>query len=169
MYTATIPFKDFNGKPRGTASIQFNLTEREVFKLLLQFQAIFKWQDKIKDSPDAETPTEEVIAFYNNFEEIILAAYGKLSDDGLYFRKDDRFNFEESAMFAACMAYYVSDVRETTKLIDGLMPEGLGEIVKKADESMAALAADPSTEAELRAEIARLRAQQSQDPAPAGA
>lgn len=165
MYTAKIPFKDFNGKPRGAASIQFNLTEREVFKLLLQFQAIFKWQDKLKENPDAETPTEEVITFYTNFEEIILASYGKLSDDGLYFRKDDRFNFEESAMFAAAMAYYVSDVRETTKLIDGLMPEGLADIVKKADESLAEMAKDPNTEAELRKEIERLRAAQS-EPAP---
>lgn len=167
MYTAKIPFKDFNGKPRGTASIQFNLTEREVFKLLLQFQSIFRWQDKLKENPDAETPTEEVITFYNNFEDIILAAYGQLSDDGLYFRKDDRFNFEDSAMFAACMAYYVSDVRETSKLIDGIMPTGLADIVKKADDSLAELAKDPNTEAELRAEIARLRASQTPEPATA--
>jgi hypothetical protein len=167
LYTAKIPFKDFTGKARGTATIQFNLTEREIFKLLLQFQSIFKWQDKLKQNPDAETPTEEVIAFYTNFEDIILAAYGQLSDDGLYFRKDDRFNFEDSAMFAAAMAYYVSDVRETSKLIEGLMPKGLEDIVKKADESLAELAADPSTEAELRAELARLRAAQApaEDPA----
>ena len=167
MYTAKIPFKDFHGKPRGQATIQFNLTEREVFKLLLQFQSIFRWQDKLKENPDAETPTEEVILFYNNFEEIILAAYGQLSDDGLYFRKDDRFNFEDSAMFAACMAYYVSDVRETSKLIDGIMPTGLADIVKKADDSLAELAKDPGTEAELRAEIARLRAQSAPEPATA--
>ena len=156
MYTKQIPFKDFNGKPRNMV-VHFNLTEREVFKLLAELQQVMSWRDSLA-GPPRDLETEEVVNFYNSFEEILLSAYGKPSEDGLYFRKGDRYDFEESALFNACMILFVTDPAETTKLIDGIMPKGMEEIVKKADASLA-LAASNSSDEELKAEIARLRAQ----------
>ncbi len=161
MYTKSIPFKDFNDKPRNQ-TVHFNLTSREVFKLLVEFKAIFEWQESIKgELRDVSTP--EVLAFYNNFEEILLTAWGVPSEDGLHFRKAGRYEFEESALFNACMLIYVSDPRETSALLDGLMPKDMQEIVKKADSNMAELANDPSTDDALRKEIERLRAQVAGD------
>lgn len=152
MYTKQVPFKDFNGKPRNE-TVHFNLTEREVFKLLGEFKAVFDWHDSLK-GPQRELHTDEVVAFYNAFEEILLSAYGVPSEDGLHFRKGGRYDFEESAVFNACMVEFVSNPIETGKLLEQIMPKGMEEMVRKADASIAG-----SSDEELKAEVARLRAQ----------
>lgn len=167
MYTKIIPHKDFNDKPRNT-KVQFNLTEHEVFKLMVEFQVLLGWRDKLANrDPDETTPTEEVIEYYNNLETILLSAWGELSEDGQYFRKSGRYDFEESAAFAACMRMFVEDPSEANKLIDGLMPKGLQEMVEKADSNLALMAKDPNGDKDLQAEIAKLRAQVAAQNAPA--
>jgi hypothetical protein len=144
--------------------VHFNLEEREVFKLLVEFQAIFKWQESIKSEEVRELDTVEVIAFYNNLEEILLNAWGVPSEDGLYFRKGGRYDFEESKLFAAVMKMFVEDPKEANALLDGLMPKGLQDMVKKADANMADLAKNPDTDAELRRQIDELRSQLASKP-----
>ena len=159
MYTQNVEFDDFFGKKR-KQEVHFNLTEHEVFKLLVEFQAIFEWTDKMqKQDPDAETDTREVIEFYNNLEEIILASWGVPDPDGLHFRKGGVYDFRESALFHSCMKMFVEDPAMANKLVDGLMPKGLQEMVKKADANLAALAKDPNTTEDMAAELERLRAQ----------
>lgn len=157
MYKKAIPFHGFDGAPH-TETVQFNLTSREVFKLLDKFQAIFSWQDSM-EGPNRKLETAEVIEFYNNFEDILLSAYGIMSDDGLYFDKSGRFQFEDSALFAACMSYFVSDPQETSKLIDELMPKDLQDVVRKSEENLKALKNDPQTSEGLQAQIDRLMAE----------
>lgn len=165
MYTKSVPFTDFHGKPRNQ-KVNFNLEEREVFKLIVEFQAIFDWQESIKDEDERILDIVEVRAFYNNFEEILLSAWGEPSEDGLHFRKAGRYDFEESKLFAAYMKMCVEDQREANALLDGLMPKGLQDMVKKADANLAALANDPNASESLQAEVARLRAQvEAQTPA----
>lgn len=158
MYTKTIPFKDLNGKPRNQ-TVHFNLFEREVFKLMGELQTVLgyidRWQ-KEKESRTIDTP--EVLDFYNNFEEILLTAYGTPSDDGLRFDHSGRYEFEDSSCFNAFMMMCVTDPTETSKVINGIMPEGLEDIVRKADENLIQAAKDASTEDQAD-EIARLRAQ----------
>lgn len=163
MYTKNVPFKDFNGKARNQ-QVQFNLTVREIPKLLNEFNLIFKWQDSLKGEV-RELDTDEVIAFYTAFEQVLLAAWGEMSDDGLYFRKSGRYDFEESAVFAACMVEFLSDPAATGKLIEQIMPEGMEELVRKAEGNLDKIANDPGSTDELRAEVARLQAQlQEQQP-----
>lgn len=161
MYTKSIPHTNFRGKPR-TQDVSFNLTEHEVFKLLVEFQAIFEWQKTIDTAEERELDTLEVIRFYNNLEEILLSAYGELDESGDHFHKSGRYEFAESSKFHACMKMFVEDPSEANKLIDGLMPKGLQEMVKKADQNLAALAKNPDTNEDLRAELERLRSQVSQ-------
>lgn len=159
MYELKLPFKDLKGNPRNTV-VYFNLFEREVFKLLVEFQAVFTWREQLaKRDPDAETPTAEVIEFYNNLEEILLSAYGEPDDDDLHFYKAGRYKFEESAMFNACMKLFVSDQRAANELVDGLMPKDLQELIQQADASLAEIAKSDATDSELRAEVEKLRAQ----------
>jgi hypothetical protein len=164
VYSKTVPFKDLNGKPRNEV-VHFNLFEREVFKLLVEFQNIFKWQESIKGET-REVETREVVEFYDNFERILLEAWGEPSSDGLHFRKGGRYDFEESALFNACMVLFVSDPGETSKLIDELMPKDMQELVKTAEVNLAALENAPETTEELKAELARLRAKTSLPQAP---
>lgn len=157
MYTKMVPHKNFAGKPRNQ-EVQFNLTEHEVLKLLVEFKAIFEWQEKVsKADPEAETPTEEVMEFYTNFETILLAAWGELSEDGDHFRKGGVYEFRESSLFHAAMKMFLEDVSEVNKLIDGLMPKGLQDLVKSVDKNVAELAKneDPASQAEVE----RLRRQ----------
>ena len=158
MYTKKVPYTNFKGEP-GNKEVQFNLEPREVFKLLKEFQSIFSWQESIKGRTVRELDTEEVVEFYNNFEAVLLAAYGVMSEDGEQFSKAGRYDFEESAVFSACMTEFVSDPPETVKLVDGLMPKNLQELVKKADANAAALQNDPATSEDAQAELVRLRAQ----------
>lgn len=158
MYTKLIPFKDFNNKPRNQ-QISLNLTEREVFKLLAEFQSVFKWRDSLQNEGDRELTTEEVVEFYNNLERILLNSWGELSDDGLHFRKGSRYDFEESALFNATMVLFVSDPSEANKMLDGLMPKGMEDIVKNMDANLEKIESENQSDAALQAEIVQLRAQ----------
>jgi hypothetical protein len=157
LYTKKLAFKDFKDRPQNMV-LHFNLTERQVFTLLVEFQAIMRWRDEIMADPEGQTPTEEVVEFYNNLETILLESYGKPSDDGLYFDHPDQFRFKDSAMFNEIMVQFVSDPTQATELLDGLLPKGLQDMVKKADANIAELAKNPNTDSELRAELERLRA-----------
>lgn len=159
-----IPFKGFDGKPHNQ-KLELNLEVREVVKLLVEFNTVFKWLD-VNTGPDKEErelTTEEVVDFYNNLETILLAAWGKMSDDGLYFHKAERYLFEESKLFAATMEMFVSEPSEATKMVDGLMPKGMEELVRKSEGNLENLKNDPGTSEQLRAEIIRLQAQLDQD------
>lgn len=158
MYTKTVPCKKLDGTP-ANITVHFNLFEREVFKLLVEFKAIFEWQDRIESADIRELPTEDVVEFYNNLEEILLAAYGKPSADGLRFEKGERYEFEDSVAFNAIMTMFVNDPAEANKLIDGLMPKGLQKMIQNTDANIAALISSEDTPDEIRKKIEALQAQ----------
>lgn len=140
MYIKNIPHKNFKDQVRNQ-EVQFNLTEHEVLKLLVEFKEIFDWQERLKGrDPDAETDTAEVIEFYNNFETILLAAWGELDESGDHFKKGGVYEFRESSVFHAAMKLFLEDQAEANRLIDGLMPKGLKDLVQKADGNLAELA-----------------------------
>lgn len=159
MYTKKIKFKDFFGKDREVET-HFNLTTHEVFKKLVEFQAIFEWTEKMKDrDPDGVTDTQEVLDFYDNIEEILLSSYGVPDADGLHFRKGGRYDFQESALFHHCMQMFVTDPSEANELLDGLMPKDLQDLVKRADANIAKIVEAPETDEDVREQLRRLQAQ----------
>lgn len=169
MYTKTIPFKDFHGKPRNQI-IHLNLSEREVMGLLYEFQSIFSWQDQIKNRAIQDLNTQEVVEFYNNLETILLSAYGVPSEDGLHFDKDGRYKFEQSALFNAVMMMFVKEPEEATKMINELMPKDLEDLVSSADERIEKISASKETPShvrdeleQMRKELAEMRAAKSED------
>lgn len=158
MYTKQIPFKDLNEKPRNL-TVHFNLFEREVFKLMGEFQTVFGYIDRWqKEKSKRIVDTEDVLEFYNAFEEIVLSSYGTPADDGLRFDHSGRYEFEDSACFNAFMMMCVSDPNETTMLVNGIMPDGLEEMVRQADENLIK-AGKEATDEDAKAEIERLRAE----------
>lgn len=158
-YTKSIPCKNLKGEAKNV-TVYFHLFEREVFKLLREFQMVFGAMDRWNQEDARELLTEEVVEFYTNFEEILLTAYGRPKDDDMGFEKGSlRYDFEESVVFNAAMMMYIQDQKATTELLDGLMPKGLQEMVKAADANLADLANKEDNSAELQAQIERLRAQ----------
>jgi hypothetical protein len=159
LYTKNVPFKDLNGNPRNH-TVHFKLFERDVFRLMGELKAVFDWTESMKGEM-RELETTEVVDFYTNFEEILLNAYGVPSADGLKFDRSGRYDFEQSVVFNAVMVMMVTDPAEVTKLLDGIMPDGMEDLVKKADEALVKAAAEAadSKDENHAAEIERLRAQ----------
>jgi hypothetical protein len=157
VYTKTIPYKDYKGNPRNE-EINLNLDEREVFKLLDKFQIIMNWRESIK-GPERDLSTEEVITFYTAFEEILLESWGVPSEDGRLFDKTDRYQFESSKLFNATMVHLVSNPTEVDKVLEKIMPEGMQELVAKADENTKQLLAKSDVDEDLRVQLQRLQKQ----------
>lgn len=163
MYRKIVPHKNFTGVIRNNQEVQFNLTTHEFFKLLVEFKAIFDWMEGLSTrDPDGVTDTREVIEYYDNLEQIILAAWGELDETGDHFRKAGRFEFAESSLFHATMEMLVADPNEAEKMINGLMPEGLADLIKKLDANAVALIANKDTPEAMRQELERLRAQEAE-------
>jgi hypothetical protein len=148
---------DYKGKPRNI-KVSFNLDAREVFKMLPELKSVFEWLESNKKADPRDLSVEEVSAFYTSFEGILLEAWGEMSEDGLHFRKGGKYEFEESALFNACMVMFVTKPEETAKLLDGILPPEMFELVKNADDTQIAAATDAKVNAQ-EAEIARLRAE----------
>ena len=157
MYTLTVPFKDYKGNQHNTP-VSFNLDGREVFKMLPELKSVFDWLESHKDAEPRELSVEEVSKFYTDFESILLEAWGEMSEDGLHFRKGGKYEFEESALFNACMIKFVTEPQETVKLLEGVLPTELFDMVKNADANQLS-AATVAKVSDQEAEILRLRAQ----------
>lgn len=163
MYTKSVPFKDYNGKPRNLP-VHFNLETRDVFKVVGELNRIFKWRDGLK-GPERELTDEEMTDFFNDFEAVLLAAWGEPSEDGLYFVRTNRYLFEDSKLFAACMDMFVTDIGEVTRMLNEIMPKGMEEVVKKQAESLEKMQSelpsetDPKTRAAIQAQIEVLNKQ----------
>ena len=61
------------------------------------------------------------------FKDVLLLTYGKMSDDGRLFLKNDaiRAEFEASPAFSAIYMELMSDAQKAANFINGLMPAAL--------------------------------------------
>jgi hypothetical protein len=161
LYTARVPFKDFNKNPR-TETIQLNLTETQFLKLLLQFQVLDSFTRKLVALEESGGPTMlqgvETVEFWTALEEVILEAYGVMSDDGMYFDKSGRYQYESSALHNAVMLMFIKDVAEARKMLDELTPDDLADLVKEQDANLVKAIADAEND-DIKAELLSLRAQ----------
>lgn len=162
MYKKKFTYKDMNNNNR-TDEVCFYLFEREVFKLLVPLQTLMLMTEKLSAGEELrELDTAEVVEYYTLFEEILLKAYGEITENGAGFSHDGAIIFEESCLFNACMMEFVSTPQEVRVLLDKLMPSGLQTVVKNADVNMLALSKEETTTPELVARIAQLRADLAQ-------
>lgn len=157
MYTLQVPFKDLHGKPHNT-TLYFNLFEREVIKLIVEFKKVFEWFERSENEDFRMLEPEEVVEFFNNFEEILLSAVGTPSSDGLTFDHSNRYKIEDSAAFNAAMVMFLQDTKLVGEALEGIVPTGFADIIKKADENLAVAAKETENE-DLKRTIAELREQ----------
>lgn len=157
MYTMQVPYKDLDDKPRGKCTLHFNLFVPDVIKMAGTFQTLFRFMND--NSDERLLSMDEKLDFYNALETVILEAWGEPSEDRLRFSKSGRYDFAESVMFAAAMTAMASDPAQAIKLIEGIMPKDLAEIIKNTEVNLQNLEGNPETPEALKAEIAKLRAQ----------
>lgn len=161
MYELTIPHKNFRGEPKGKKTVQFNLEVFEVMQNFVPIAWLLEFRDDRMKAPGDETiPNELMVEFFNNFEEIILAAWGELSDDGENFDKTGVYDFKSSRLFSETMNTFVSDFTELNQFLNVLVPDEMETIVKKQVEELAKLEkqAEDSGDGDAAAELARIKA-----------
>jgi hypothetical protein len=172
LYTLQVPYKDFKGKPKNK-TVQFNLTEREIFKLSPELNMIFTWRDTLENQNPRDLDPQEVIPYFTAFEEVLLTGWGELSDDGEHFRKGGRYDFEESACFNAALMMFVTDPAKVFEFLSSVLPEGMEERLKQQEENIRKLEQDNpemlggQSAASLQEEVERLRKQVAEKEKPA--
>lgn len=134
-----IKYEDFEGNE--TSDIfYFNLSQPELIELNVEHGESFgRVIERITEAKDQK----EMVKL---FKEIILLAYGKKSDDGKRFIKNDqiREEFSQTAAYSALFMELVTDDEIAAKFMVGIFPKDLqGTFQESYDkEKEAALATE---------------------------
>ena len=126
MIKKTITYEDFNGNQQ-TETFCFNLTKTELMELELG--------DNLSESIKKMVETNDKYAILKLIRKIILLAYGKKSDDGKRFIKNEELieEFEQSAAYEALFDLLTNDETEATSFIEGVVPPQVMAEAKKMD------------------------------------
>ena len=117
MLKKTITYKDYNGVER-TEDFMFNLTKAEILEMQLTkdggMDAAIK---KIVDAKDAP----EIMKV---FKELILKAYGIVSDDGRRFIKSKEISdsFAQTEAFSMLFMELATDTDAASAFVNGIVP-----------------------------------------------
>lgn len=144
MLKKTITYEDFNGDTV-TEDYYFHLSKAELIELEVGAgsEGLAASLQKIIDAEDGKAIIEQ-------FKTIILAAYGKRSEDGKRFIKNQelRDEFVSTEAYSALFMNLATDTNSAIEFINGIVPAGLSEEAAKlrsSQEAAAQLAAPPET------------------------
>lgn len=130
MLKKTITYTDYNGVER-TEDFYFNLTKAELLEMELGsaggFAEMIQKIVKAKDGP----------AIANIFKTLVLKAYGKKSDDGRRFIKNDelREEFSQTEAYSNLFMTLATDDEAAAAFVNGIMP---ADLVAEANKSIPA-------------------------------
>lgn len=127
MLKQTVKFEDFNGN-QVEEDLYFNFTRNEVIDM--EMKEGESTSDRLKRIGKAN----DAPAAYREMRSLILAAYGKKSEDGRKFLKSDeiRDDFESSAAYDQFIWDLFQDIDKMTAFINGILPQ---EALKQAMEN----------------------------------
>lgn len=120
MLKQTITYTDFNGVER-SEDFYFNLTKAELVELEMGHAG------GLSESLQKIVAAEDGGAIIREFKTIILKAYGKRSEDGSRFIKNDKLReeFETSEAYSALFIRLVTDADAAAQFVSGIMPQDL--------------------------------------------
>lgn len=116
MLKKTIKYTDYNGNER-EEDFMFNLDEAELMEMeLATTGGLSATIEKIVKEQD----TAKIIEMFKN---IVLKSYGKVSDDGRRFIKNDeiREEFQQSKAYSQLFMDLATDADAATKFIEGVI------------------------------------------------
>lgn len=122
MLKKTIKYTDFNDQ-EVEEDFYFHLSKAELVELELSTQGgLSESLKQIVASEDGKRIIEE-------FKKIILTSYGKRSEDGRRFIKNQelRDEFESTEAYSALFMELVTDTQAAIEFINGIIPAGLAE------------------------------------------
>lgn len=126
MIKETITYVDYDGNKR-TEDHYFNLSKAELTELQMSKKGGFhSYLTRIMSSND----TPEIMSV---FKEIITMSYGRKSDDGRRFIKNDELleDFLQSEAYTEFLMKIIGEEGEAAKFINGLMPSDLMSEIEK--------------------------------------
>lgn len=137
MLKRNITYENFNGEKK-TGVFYFNLTKAEIVRMEVG-RGLRDILVTIVEAKDNAKILEE-------FETLILAAYGVRTEDGERFvkTKDLRDEFRQSAAYDQLFIEMVTDEKVAADFINGVIPkEVLAELSGKGDQDKPALPPQP--------------------------
>jgi hypothetical protein len=138
----TITYEDFNGEEI-SEDFFFHLSKAELVELELSHKGgLSDWLQSIVDAEDGKSIIAE-------FKKIILSAYGKRSDDGRRFIKnqDLRDEFESTEAYSVLFMELVTNTDAAVEFVNGVIPAGMAveaAAIVKADTPPLAVVAEPT-------------------------
>lgn len=120
MLKRDITYEDFDGTTV-TDTFYFNLSRTELIDLELSYEGGL--EAAIKRIIEAK----DVKSLIVEFQKIILAAYGKKSEDGKRFIKNEelREEFSQTAAYDALFIELATDADKATEFVRGILPTQL--------------------------------------------
>lgn len=162
MLKKTITYEDFNGETVSEEHF-FHLSKAELIKMELSHK------DGLSEAMKKIIAAEDGKAIIEEFEKIILGAYGRRSDDGRHFHKSQelRDEFKSSEAYSTLFMELVTQTDKAVEFINGVMPAGLVEEAKKvAAGEKPALATVPEPETMTKVEFDELSTEKLRELAP---
>lgn len=122
MLKKTITYEDFNDE-EVTEDLYFHLTEAEIVELQ------FSQKGGLKEALERMIRTQDGGTIMTEMRKMIMKSYGKRSDDGARFIKNDqvREEFESSQAYSKLFMELVTDAVAAAEFINGVVPKELAE------------------------------------------
>jgi hypothetical protein len=122
----TITYEDFNGETV-SEDFFFHLSKAELVELEVSHQG------GLSAALQRIVAAEDGKGIIAEFKNIILSAYGKKSEDGKRFVKNQqlREEFESSEAYSSLFIELVTDTDAAIEFINGVIPSGMAEEVAK--------------------------------------
>lgn len=130
MLKKTITYEDFNGETT-SEDLFFHLSKAELVELEMSHEGgLSASLQKIVDSKDGK-------AIIAEFKNIILSSYGKKSEDGRRFIKNQtlREEFESSEAYSTLFMELVTDTDAAVEFINGVIPKGMVEEAERVSQA----------------------------------
>jgi hypothetical protein len=141
----TITYKDFNDE-EVSEDFYFHLSRAELVELEMSHRG------GLSVSLERIIASEDNKSIITEFKNIILSSYGKRSDDGKRFIKNQeiRDEFASTEAYSTLFMELVTDAEVATEFINGIMPSDLVEETQKALEQRGELKEVPKPEKAIR-------------------
>lgn len=128
MLKKVFKFTDYNGMER-TETHYFNLTKSELMKKEMSINGgLTEMIKRVSETLDAPVIMEI-------FEDLILSAYGKKSDDGRRFIKSKELSeeFKQTEAYDQLFMELITDSKAAADFFKGIVPEDAAEQIDKAN------------------------------------
>lgn len=129
MLVKKMKYTDFRGNER-EEELYFNMPKNELVKM-----SIAGGENDLEKVLNNIIETKDNVKLYEMFEELVLNAYGEVSEDGRSFKKSQelRDEFAQTAVFSELVTELLLNPEEANAFILGIIPKDLADQIDMAE------------------------------------